>query len=287
MIRSGYEPDRLTYHLLVKMLCKEGKLDLTVQIIKEMRARGFDLDLASSTMLMHLLWRMRRYDEAVFEFQDMFRRGIIPQHLTYRRMAEELERRGMTETAKKLHGLMKSVPHSTKLPDTYRGHRNSSHERKISIIQRAEAMSDILKTCENPRELVKHKNRPENAVLIAQKLMDSIQQKSNLRDADSFVLLGPAQLLLPVNQQRPLIVTSAATSWNPRQTEQSLNFLPQDDQIDGKNCHRYFAVARATQSSIIMYHKLIIDLLFPSTIINHDNIPKPRIEFCSVRTMML
>ncbi|XP_011081891.1 pentatricopeptide repeat-containing protein At5g11310, mitochondrial [Sesamum indicum] len=181
MIRSGYEPDRLTYHLLVKMLCKEGKLDLTVQIIKEMRARGFDLDLASSTMLMHLLWRMRRYDEAVSEFQDVFRRGIIPQHLTYRRMAEELERQGMIETSQKLHDLMKSVPHSTKLPDTYKGYRNSSHERKISIIQRAEAMSDILKTCENPRELVKHKNRPENSVLSAQKLMDSIQRKSNLR----------------------------------------------------------------------------------------------------------
>ncbi|KAK4420038.1 Pentatricopeptide repeat-containing protein, mitochondrial [Sesamum alatum] len=181
MIRSGYEPDRLTYHLLVKMLCKEGKLDLTVQIIKEMRARGFDLDLASSTMLMHFLWRMRRYDEAVFEFQDMFRRGIIPQYLTYRRMAEELERRGRTETAQKLHDLMKSVPHSTKLPDTYKGDRNSSHERKKSIIQRAEAMSDILKTCENPPELVKHKNRPENALLSAQKLTDSIQRKSNLR----------------------------------------------------------------------------------------------------------
>ncbi|PIN08050.1 hypothetical protein CDL12_19378 [Handroanthus impetiginosus] len=96
MIRAGYEPDRLTYHLLVKMLCKEGKLDLMMQIIKEMRARGFDLDLTASTMLIHLLWKMCRYDEAVSEFQDMFRRGIVPQHLTYRRMTDELERRGMT-----------------------------------------------------------------------------------------------------------------------------------------------------------------------------------------------
>ncbi|KAI3468285.1 hypothetical protein Pfo_024948 [Paulownia fortunei] len=180
MIRCGYEPDRLTYHLLVKMLCKEGGLDPTTQIIKEMRARGFDLDLAASTMLIHLLWKKHRYDEAVSEFQDMFRRGIVPQHLTYRRMADELERRGMTEMAQKLHDLMTSVPHSTKLPDTYKRLR-TSHERKTSIIQRAETMSDILKTCKNPRELVKHRYRPEDVVLSAQKLMDNIQRKANLR----------------------------------------------------------------------------------------------------------
>ncbi|KAK6162140.1 hypothetical protein DH2020_001981 [Rehmannia glutinosa] len=180
MIRSGYEPDRLIYHLLVKMLCKEGKLDLTTRIIKEMRARGFDLDLAPSSMLIHLLWKMHRYDEAVFEFQDMFRRGIVPQRLTYRRMSDELERRGMNEMAQKLHDLMASVPHSTKLPDTYRRLRTSSYERKISIIKRAESMSDVLKACKNPRVLVKHGFRPENDVVSAQKLMEDIKRKADL-----------------------------------------------------------------------------------------------------------
>ncbi|KAL6524147.1 hypothetical protein OROMI_031242 [Orobanche minor] len=177
LIKSGYKPDRLTYYLVVKMLCKEGKLGLTVQIIKEMRASGFDLDLAVSTMLIHLLWKMRKYDEAVFEFEDMFRRGIVPQYLTYRRMSDDLERRGMMEMVKKLRDLMDSVPHSRKVPDTYRRLGNSSYERKMSVIKRAESMSDILKTCRNPRALVKHGYGPENVVVSAQKLMENIQRK--------------------------------------------------------------------------------------------------------------
>ncbi|GFP80324.1 pentatricopeptide repeat-containing protein at5g11310 mitochondrial [Phtheirospermum japonicum] len=154
LIKSGYEPDRVTYHLLVKMLCREGEVGPTVQVLKEMRARGFDLDLAASTMLINLLWRMGRYDEAVFEFEDMLRRGIVPQHVTYVRMSGDLERRGMVETAEKLRGLMGSVRRSTKLPGTYRGLRNASIERKKSIMRRAENMSDVLKTCRSPREIM-------------------------------------------------------------------------------------------------------------------------------------
>ncbi|XP_051151549.1 pentatricopeptide repeat-containing protein At5g11310, mitochondrial isoform X2 [Andrographis paniculata] len=184
MINSGYEPDRVVYHQLVKMLCKEGKLDLVTQVIQEMRARGFDFDLAVSTMLIHLLWKMSRYDEAVFEFQDMFRRGIVPQQLTYQRMTEDLEKRGRAETAQKLHDLMASVPHSTNLPNTYKQFRYSTHERKTRILQRAEAMSDILKRCKNPRELAKHGNQSENTLITtAQKLMDNIQKKANLRSS--------------------------------------------------------------------------------------------------------
>lgn len=183
LISSGYEPDRFIYHLLVKMLCDDGKLDLTIQMIKEMRARGFDRDLAISTMLIHLLWRKHRYDEAVSEFEDMLRRGIVPQHLTYRRMSDELERRGMTDLAQKLDDLMASVRHSAKLPDTYKKSRtrtSSSSEERKSIMQRAESMSDMLKTCNNPRELVKHRYRSENVVISAQKLTDCIQSKANL-----------------------------------------------------------------------------------------------------------
>nr|AYM00810.1 pentatricopeptide repeat protein [Salvia miltiorrhiza] len=149
MIKSGYDLDRFTYHLLVKMLCRDERLDLATQVAKEMRARGVDLDLAASTMLIHLLWKLQRYDEAVFEFVDMFRRGIVPQHLTYQRMTDDLERRGMTKTAHKLHDLMASVPRSTKLPNTYKG----SQERRVSIMKRAESMSQILKTCKSPSDL--------------------------------------------------------------------------------------------------------------------------------------
>ncbi|GER46915.1 pentatricopeptide repeat-containing protein [Striga asiatica] len=177
LIKSGYELDRLTYHLLIKMLCEEGKLDLTAQIIKEMQAHGLDLDLATSTMLIQLLWKMHRYDEAVFEFEDMFRRGIVPQHLTYVRMCKDLERLGMMQMAKKIRNLMDSVPRSTKVPNTYRDSRVDSRERKMCIMKRAECMSNALKVCKSPRALVSHGYGPERDVSCAQKLTDKIQRK--------------------------------------------------------------------------------------------------------------
>ncbi|KAL2544748.1 Pentatricopeptide repeat-containing protein [Forsythia ovata] len=180
MIRSGYEPDRLTYHLLVRMLCERERLDLTTRVIREMRGRGFDLDLATGTMLIHLLCKMHRYDEAFGEFEDMIRRGIVPQYLTYQRMIDELKKQGMTERAQKLYDMMASVRHSTKLPDTYKGVGDSSRGRKASIIQKAEAISNILKTCKNPRELVKRRNPLENAVSSACQLMDNIKRKNDL-----------------------------------------------------------------------------------------------------------
>ncbi|KAK4490939.1 hypothetical protein RD792_001659 [Penstemon davidsonii] len=214
LIRSGYEPDRLTYHLLVKMLCNEGKLDLTLQIIKEMRAKGLDLDLAASTMLIHLLCKMLRYDEAFSEFEDMFRRGIVPQHLTYQRMTEELEKRGMNEMSRKMHDLMASVPHSTKLPDTCRSSKTVSLERKKTIIQRAETMSDMLKTCKSSRELVKRRSQSE-------KLNNSKNNKANANNVngggESEVKLTTFHDFLGKKDQGPESVPAAAGGGRPPQ----------------------------------------------------------------------
>ncbi|KAL5559240.1 hypothetical protein UlMin_035451 [Ulmus minor] len=177
MIESGYTPDRLTYHLLLKMLCEDGRLDLAVQVSKEMRSRGFDMDLATSTMLIHLFCNMNRFEEAYAEFEDMIRRGIVPQYLTFQRMNDELRKRGMTVIAKKLRDLMSSVPHSTSLPNTYSIDGDSSRARRSSIMRKAEAMSTMLKTCKDPRELVKYRSPSENAVSVANRLIEDIRKK--------------------------------------------------------------------------------------------------------------
>ncbi|XVE98537.1 hypothetical protein REPUB_Repub03eG0114300 [Reevesia pubescens] len=64
MIQSGHTPDRLAYYLLLKMLCEEKRLDLAVQVSKEIRARVYDRDLATSTILIHLLCKMHRFEDA-------------------------------------------------------------------------------------------------------------------------------------------------------------------------------------------------------------------------------
>ena len=72
-----------------------------------MRARGYDGDLATSTMLIHLLRKMHRFEDAFGEFEDKIRRGMAPQYLTFQRMNDELKKRGMTEIASKLHYMMR------------------------------------------------------------------------------------------------------------------------------------------------------------------------------------
>ncbi|KAF4357560.1 hypothetical protein G4B88_026939 [Cannabis sativa] len=177
MIESGYSPDRLTYHLLLKMLCEDGKLELAVQVIHEMRCRGFDMDLATSTMLIHLFCDLQKFEEASLEFENMIRRGIVPQYLTFQRLNDELKNREMTEMARKVRGLMSSVPHSMKLPDTYKKDGDESRSRRSSIIRKAEAMSAILKTCNDPRELVKYRGSSENVVGKANRLIENIKKK--------------------------------------------------------------------------------------------------------------
>ncbi|KAF9612832.1 hypothetical protein IFM89_004242 [Coptis chinensis] len=174
IIGSGYVPDRLTYHLLIKMLCEEERLELVLQISKEMRARGHDSDLATSTMVIHLLCKLHRLEEACVEFEDMIHRGIVPQYLTYKKLTEDLKKSGMTVMAQKLSSQMSSLPHSTRLPNTYREGRDGSRQIRSSIIKKAQAMSDVLKISKDPRVLSKMKNSSENSVASANELIDDI-----------------------------------------------------------------------------------------------------------------
>lgn len=180
MIESGVSPDRLSYHLLLKMLCEEERLNLAVQISKEMRARGCDMDLATGTMLTHLLCKMHKFEEAFAEFEDMLRRGIVPQYLTFHRLNDEFRKQGMTEMARRLCDMMSFIPHSTSLPSTYSIERDASRRaRRTSILQKAKTMSEILKTCNDPRELVKHRSPSENPVSSANRLIEYIKKRAN------------------------------------------------------------------------------------------------------------
>ncbi|KAI3852369.1 hypothetical protein MKX03_018849 [Papaver bracteatum] len=161
MIESGYLPDRLTYHLLIKMLSEVGRSDLVVQVCKDMRANGHGLDLATSSMLVHLLCNLRRYGEACVEFEDMIRRGVVPQYLTYKELRDELKIAGMHEMARKLSVQMSCIPHEMKSPNAYRGGGDRSQEMRTSILRKAQVMSDVLKTSKNLQVLSTPRVRPK------------------------------------------------------------------------------------------------------------------------------
>ncbi|CAH8270770.1 unnamed protein product [Arabidopsis lyrata] len=180
LIEAGHSPDRLTYHLILKMLCEDGKLSLAIQVNKEMKNRGIDPDLLTTTMLMHLLCRLDMLEEAFEEFDNAVRRGIIPQYITFKMIDNGLRSKGMTDMAKRLSSLMSSLPHSKKLPNTYREAVDAppDKDRRKSILHRAEAMSDVLKGCRNPRKLVKMRGSHKKGVREDESLTDDLNERS-------------------------------------------------------------------------------------------------------------
>ncbi|KAL8159836.1 hypothetical protein V2J09_001373 [Rumex salicifolius] len=155
MTDSGHNPDRLTVHLMLKLLCEGEKFDWAVQVSQEIRIRGLDMDLASRTMLLHLFCKMKKWNEAFAAFEEMICRGIVPHQM-----------------AQALSKLMASVPHSTNLPNTYiEEEKDSPFLRRKAILQKAKAMSNALRTCKDPSKLAK-RERPENDVESANRLIE-------------------------------------------------------------------------------------------------------------------
>lgn len=61
-------------------------------------------------------------------------------------MKAALKKEGKNKMGRKLCDMMASVPHSMDFPNTYREVEDASRARKASVIRKAKAMSDILKT---------------------------------------------------------------------------------------------------------------------------------------------
>lgn len=178
MVNSGYAPDRLTYHLLIKMLCEANRLELTLQMLQEMRNSSFEPDQATSTMLIHLLCRRHQFEEAFAEFECMFERGIVPQYITYRLLMKELKRLGLVKLTQKLTDLMRSVPHSTKLPGSYRDKEGDDViEKKRLILLKAQAVSDDLKERKDLNKLQELKNPEETDVEVADRIVANIRRR--------------------------------------------------------------------------------------------------------------
>ncbi|ERN02337.1 hypothetical protein AMTR_s00096p00019400 [Amborella trichopoda] len=175
LIKSGYSLDRLSYQLLIKMLCEKGRLEMTLQVIEDMHSKGYDSDLATSSMLVHLLCNLGKLEEACEEFEGMINKGIVPQYLTFQMLVDEVRRLGLVERARRLTEMMDSVPHSKKLPNSYKG-----GDVKKSILEKAQGMCDLLKVCNDPRKLVKRKGSTGNVVADANQIILDMRNRSEI-----------------------------------------------------------------------------------------------------------
>lgn len=113
------------------------------------------MDLAISTMLIDLLCKNHRLKEAVTEFENLMQSGFVPKYATYQTLHNQLKRKGLRELALKLSGVVATVPRSTTLSITVEGLGDISRQRKKAVMRRSRVMSNVLKTCSDPRELAK------------------------------------------------------------------------------------------------------------------------------------
>ncbi|XP_047306644.1 pentatricopeptide repeat-containing protein At5g11310, mitochondrial [Impatiens glandulifera] len=158
LIELGYIPDSVTCDLLIRLLCEQERLDLVIQVRKEMRARECELGLSSWTALIHFLCKMHRFEDAIQEFKEIREKGIIPLYPMFTEMIDELKAEGMNKIAEKLCDMMDSVPYSMMSARMYGRCGSEAAKRKTSILQKAKHMSDILKS-HKEREFVTRGSR--------------------------------------------------------------------------------------------------------------------------------
>lgn len=185
MAQSGYVPDRLTYQLLIKMLCEKGRVELALQVKKEMDAGGCDPDLATCTMLIHRLCRSKRLEEACEQFEKMIQKGISPQYITYEILMDGLRKTNQPDRAQILSEMMATTPHYKRLPNKYkRDDDDAKQEITDTILNKAQEISQRLIAGKISKQLQgegDHKTREdhqENIVKTARQFIRVIKARA-------------------------------------------------------------------------------------------------------------
>ncbi|KAK1405060.1 hypothetical protein POM88_004665 [Heracleum sosnowskyi] len=62
--RHGFLPDKVSYGLLVKAYCDDGKPELGVEKLKEMKEKGIEVTVITFTAILHALYKKGSVDEA-------------------------------------------------------------------------------------------------------------------------------------------------------------------------------------------------------------------------------
>ncbi|XP_074286381.1 uncharacterized protein LOC141611690 [Silene latifolia] len=155
MIESGYEPDETTFHLMLRVLCEEERLELAVNIRDDMRSRKHVLNSDMSDLLIHLFCKTCRFKEAVMELEEIIQSGFVPKISSCQTLHTELKKKGLHELAIKVLNMVTAIPCLKPATSAFTGVED--HERKKSIIQKAKALSNVLKERSDMKEIEKGK----------------------------------------------------------------------------------------------------------------------------------
>lgn len=76
--RHGFLPDKVSYGLLVKAYCDDGKPELGVEKLKEMEEKGIEVTVITFTTILHALYKKGSVDEAERLWSEMTGKGFVP-----------------------------------------------------------------------------------------------------------------------------------------------------------------------------------------------------------------
>ncbi|XP_052107330.1 pentatricopeptide repeat-containing protein At3g04130, mitochondrial [Arachis duranensis] len=105
------KPDLQTYHPMIKLCFKTGKIDSWLKdILNDMvNKHHLGLDISTYTLLIHGLCRADRYKWAYSLFEDMIDQDVMPRLKTCRLLLEEVKQKNMYEASEKIEDLMKKM----------------------------------------------------------------------------------------------------------------------------------------------------------------------------------
>ncbi|KAF2298403.1 hypothetical protein GH714_023468 [Hevea brasiliensis] len=77
MVAGGYQPNVRTYNVIVNALCKSGKTNVAIELLKGMGERGCEPDVVTYNAIMDALCKDKLVIEALDLFSQMRNKGPV------------------------------------------------------------------------------------------------------------------------------------------------------------------------------------------------------------------
>lgn len=106
MEESGCKPDLGTYSPLLKMCCRLKRMKVLKFLLEHMFKNNVSLDLSSYTLLINRLRMNGSPERACAFFEESVKRGFVPLDCLYKKLVEELQKKGLDEEKARIEKLM-------------------------------------------------------------------------------------------------------------------------------------------------------------------------------------